>query len=50
VSIYSDKKIAAELPPNFEISAAIFCRRRFIKIARTDYGRPALIEAGKKNG
>jgi hypothetical protein len=35
VSIYSDKKIAAELPTNFEISAAIFCRRRFIKIART---------------
>jgi hypothetical protein len=37
VSIYSDKKIAPELPPNFEISAAIFCRRIFIKIARTEY-------------
>jgi hypothetical protein len=36
VSIYSDKKIAPELPPNFEISAAIFCRRIFIKIARTE--------------
>jgi hypothetical protein len=35
VSIYSDKKIAPELPPNFAISAAIFFRRRFIKIART---------------
>jgi hypothetical protein len=27
--------VTKKLPPNFEISAVIFCRRRFIKIART---------------
>ena len=35
IVLLATTKIAAEMPPNLKLSAAIFCLREFIQIART---------------